>query len=310
MRFYITNIIKVFYLLDFMRAMLYNPRCDFLKSVEKLRDDINKVYFSYAKHLADTLYDYIIYSTLYELCNATTKCDISLKEVLGFSIWDIQSLMRKDHLKRLYIPAYLDVAEHIYFKGDWEYCYGGIQWGKAIRYAKLRPKVSDILFIDSIIDLQHNTGSLFSKGNPFFKPCSGDILEYLDRKTCITKDSELFSYLEIHAADFLNKEIRSLLFRFIQVYSGRYWREEHIGYFYSFSEHINFFINSRVCDECSKEIDLLMKYEPVKYSTTPTLYKICNSVDLQIEKYGYSFSDEDDDEREDREISTENKEAV
>lgn len=297
MRFYIEKIIKIFYLLDFMRAMLYKPTYMFLKSAEALRDDINEVYAKYTHNLANILYDYIIYAIVMELEHAPDKCDITPQEIAGYPTYKLYDYFTKRDMSSIYPKTFLKMALKVFESGDWEYAYGGWKWAKAVQYAINRPKMSDVLFIDSVVDLQHNTSSLFSKSNPFFHPCDRGIIGFLDNKTRIERENELFSYIYTHTADELNKELRLLGFRFLQVYSGREWSQEKIGDFYdSFDEHSIIYLNSRAWTGNISMLNSFFSYTPIKYSSELVEYSICSSSALNSIRYGYSVDGSNEEE--------------
>jgi hypothetical protein len=92
-------------------------------------------------------------------------------------------------------PMYaLEVMQEAFTKVRWgDPSFGGKKWGELAKTARKHGTVSDLVFIDSIIHLQHNSGTIFNKPI-FYKDELRDEYSYEKNGKCIRR---IDAYLEM-----------------------------------------------------------------------------------------------------------------
>lgn len=212
-----------FYLLMYMDLCMKKSEFDFSHSGLKLRHDIDELYKNYTKHFANIIYDYVVYACFREIRHAHDECSITPIRLCDFHPHYIYVCNVEELYREVEPNSFLRMCSHVFNNGYWPHSYGGKSWGQAADLALLYHKIPDVLFIDRIIDLQHNTGSMFSKENPLFVESDKRLNEFLTLKTEIIDEFELASYLIFESERRWNKQIKNLVFRFLTLYGSRHF---------------------------------------------------------------------------------------
>lgn len=219
----VLDLAQWFYLFMFMDLCMSNPMFSFSPSGERLRRDIREFYDKLCAKFAEALYNYIIYACCREMKHAEEFCSHTPMFILGKRTDTISRMGIRERIHRCDPVYVLRFSEHIFGSFEWNRSFGGEKWCKAAKLALQYGKISNVLFIDRIIDLQHNTGSLFSKDNPYFVGRDDSLKGFLTCKTMITDEFELATFLISESSLRWTREIRNIVYRFLILYGSKFY---------------------------------------------------------------------------------------
>jgi len=128
-------------------------------------------------HLAGAFFDYISLATFGEARHALRRADMYVKQInyipevsnKPVSIGRLASYKRSANFNpRLYLPVLVKLFNECNWEGRQNshtetYSFGGPKWGKIAEAGMLYGKIPDKVFIDHVVDLSHNGGSMFNK---------------------------------------------------------------------------------------------------------------------------------------------------
>lgn len=222
----IVDFIAMFYINELISFKLIEEGQTFIPSHAKFHEDFYKFKRFFDKKLAEILHDYIILASAMEISNAWYSCDESPYWFLGEKIYFLNEEKLGEKIHKLNLNAYYEMAEYIFGEAYWNDLFGGEKWYKAIKINELYGKIDDTMFCDAIIDLQHNTGSLLDKVNPYFKLKEDKkrLDKIIQRKALSTNFFYLFEFL-LENACVQNKRLRDIYWRFITLYISEYSSE-------------------------------------------------------------------------------------
>lgn len=271
--FYIVDFITMFYINELISLELMKEGTTFIPSHAKFHDDFYKFKNFFDAKLAQIFHDYIIFSATKELLEAWKYCEESPDYLLGEKIYFLSEKSIEDNIYKLDIRSFYKMAEYIYGKAHWEHLFGGKKWYKAIKINELYGKIQNSVFCDLIIDLQHNTGSLLNKKNPYFSVSGVEnkLRKIIDRKAKGKNFNNIFNFL-LESINIQDKRIFDIYWRFITLYLGNgnksYWLSELLYVFtYGDTHYQNEFFT----------------YKPVQYTGRYKKYNIKFSCDIQGE---------------------------
>lgn len=271
----IVDFIAMFYLNELISLVLTKEGTTFIHSHAKFHEDFFKFKKLFDGRLAEILRDYLILSSAKEILEAWENCDESPYYFLGKKIYFVRESILDNNIQNLNLKAYYEMAEYIFGKCYWSRLYGGEKWYKAIKILESYGKIDNSMFCDLIVDLQHNTGSILSKDNPYFT-FIGDILRLkhiIQRKADGLNFNNLFEFL-LEKSSIQDKRIFDIYWRFISLYITnenlkRYWLSLIQNCLYG--EH---YFRSQ-CE--------FFEYKPVQYIGNYKKYEIKFSDDIQNE---------------------------
>ena len=148
----------------------------------RLEDEIrefNAIHRKYTDRLAGAFFDYIALASFGEARHAPSqaKCYI-LQICYNWNRDDAQQNIHtrtESYKKALRFDPYrfLPVLSILFHDGQWKDAYGGKRWGDIAKAGMMYKEVSSTVFVDYVVDLSHNGGSMFNK-NILFQFYSGD----------------------------------------------------------------------------------------------------------------------------------------
>lgn len=230
-----------FYFLEALQAGLsmakiVNPEFQFRRSVEKLESDINETFENLTHTMALRIYVYLYAASLGEARHASDNCDTAIEEVDGVG----RSRVYNKALQ--YFPSDKNVNILLgIFSQNWNSNgFGGEAWLEIVEGMTLYGTITDAAFIDHTVDLEHNSGSVFTKD---------------------TDDEINFQCFGSYDANtlkgFLNWKFRSdILNEKKSSYSGRY--------------DVSFDVSSKIYNLMIRYSNIIAKIEAVNYCS-PTL---------------------------------------
>lgn len=268
-----------FYLNEFIYITLLKEKdTAYLHSHALFRQDFFSFHKQFAHKLAQAIYDYVIEASAYEITYSFQECDETIEYFLGRKIYftyenDYNHI--KNNINRLYLPSYFEIAEYLFGLGDcWSPCFGGKNWYKAITLCQNFGKVSDTEFVDQMIDLQHNTGTLFDKDTNIFSMFTKKrFQDFLNKKRRIVDEESLFSYLLYQYTGLKIYDFNEIYWRFITFYEPNSWSLE------DYKKEL--LINCKILGQ--RKVYSLMSYEPIEYTNEFRYYNLVMSYNMEDE---------------------------
>lgn len=272
-----------FYLNEFIYATLLKEKSTaYLHSHEHFRQDFFPFHKQFAHKLAQAIYDYVIEASVCELTHSWNNCDETIEYFLGNKIYftyeNGYSYIR-DNIYRLHLPSYFEIAEYLYgLEDSWVSYFGGKNWYRAITLCQNFGKVPDTEFVDQMIDLQHNTGTLFNKDTNIFSMFSGGLFQnFLNKKCRIVEEESLLSHLLYQYASQRIYDFNKIYWRFITLYGPSYWSNP-----WSLEDYQNDLLTKcRILGQ--RKVYSLMSYEPREYTNEFKSYNLVMSCDMEEE---------------------------
>jgi len=149
-----------FYALEYLLSELRRCRKRDL-AIERLLEKVEAEFEAYTYYLANAIYDYFCLTSFGEARHAEARV---LKG------WGLDCFPKNCTRNRAYKIAqrfdpqeFLPLLETV-FSGDWELGWGGDAWLNIVKLAMERNRLSNTVFIDRAINLEHGNGSCFDKG--------------------------------------------------------------------------------------------------------------------------------------------------
>lgn len=207
---------------DITTRMAQNKEVEFRHSAVRLLNDVNLLFGEVARNLAYRTFVYIWAACLGEARHAadTMAKDYFVEQLTQNHRGDVYSITRKFPPTPENVNSIIQV-----FSTEWRGSFGGKRWkhiAEALRFYEKDP----ITFIDHVIDLQHNTGTVFNKTESkdhlaFVCEYSGDLKIFLDYKfrcNILTED-----YFEHNGYDriLLSREVYLLVKRHNMIFYGK-----------------------------------------------------------------------------------------
>lgn len=173
-KFYVDDLVRLWYGLDALKQLVA-PHCHFgnhrhekfLKDVETLHNDLT------AK-MATAFKDYIAYAVMDEMEDSIYEAQYTSTSVLALrddmkkknrgtaTIWEV--FERRDYF------SILRTADVLFGENNtWARYFGGKAWSRIVRGFSYARHLNDAVFVDWVVDLQHNTGCFLNKRNPIFE---------------------------------------------------------------------------------------------------------------------------------------------
>lgn len=268
-----------FYLNEFIYITLLKEKdTAYLHSHERFRQDFFPFHKQFAHKLAQAIYDYVIETSACEITHSFQECDKTIEYFLGSKIYftyenDYSHI--RNNINRLYLPSYFEIAEYLFgLKDSWATYFGGKNWYKAITLCQNFGKVPDTEFVDQMIDLQHNTGTLFNKDTNIFSKLSGKLFQdFLNKKRIIVDEESLFSYLLCQYTGLKIYDFNEIYWRFITLYGPNSWSLE--------DYKKDLLINCKILGQ--RKVYSLMSYKPIEYTNEFRYYNFVMSCDMEDE---------------------------
>lgn len=256
----------------------------FVKELQELKDAVTP-------RLANYLYDYLIEAIAGECFHCKYECEKTLKPDAYNGTMS--------HSRYFDPRSFLEVMEKLFCDYEWHDCFGGKKWGTAIRYAKKYGKIPDPVFIDFVIDLQHNTGSILNKSldnigsMTAFQDFMYDMRNFLNKKTY----GDEMSLLDFRV--YVPREVKKLMERYVALYIDPSLHDEiyeRWGIAESRWKSYDFcLIGTRETWLAKEEIDAswecIKKYKGIKYE-----YVIKFHDDDIVDNLSFGYEGEDDDD--------------
>ena len=145
---------------DINRQIAKNPDFQFRHSVVRLIEDANFLYQEIAENLAERTFAYIWAACLGEARHASDTMSENrfIKQIKHTSRGDVFSVATKFAPTEQNIKAIIEV-----FSCGWRGSFGGKAWHNIAKSLLMRDEGA-AAFIDHVIDLEDNNGTVFSKG--------------------------------------------------------------------------------------------------------------------------------------------------
>lgn len=149
-----------FYLLEAMRAGLTRASDDvrWKHSFDKLESDIENKFQSMSASIALRLYVYVWAASLGEARHAADRCEYSINEICGKS----RNTIFSESLHYFPTDENIKTVKEC-FDQSWGGSFGGAAWYRIVSALSLYESAGHVTFIDHVIDLEHNTGSVMNK---------------------------------------------------------------------------------------------------------------------------------------------------
>ncbi len=173
-----------------------------------------------SSHMSLFFRDYLFMACLGESRHALRKTGQGL---MGFEGRDRSSIFKES---LLYAPDQqnLDALKFVFDLGGWGDSYGGQKWSNIVGLLMLYGKISDVLFVDGVVNVRHNGGLAFNKHEASL---------YMDFNYGEFNDSELIHYLDYRRATSLVLEASARYYSRYGFTTGRlsieYIREKGLG---------------------------------------------------------------------------------
>ncbi len=153
-----------FYFLEAMQAGLSmakatNPEISFRRSVEKLENDINETFEKLTHTMAFRIYVYLYSASLGEARHASDNCEMIVDQLDGYGRSTVYNRALNFFPNDENVQILTDVFAQSWNSGG----FGGRAWLEIVEGMKLYGKITDAAFIDHTVDLEHNSGSVFTK---------------------------------------------------------------------------------------------------------------------------------------------------
>jgi hypothetical protein len=157
-----------FYFLEAMSAGIASaksshPEFSFRRSVERLETDIEVAMSEISHNIALRLYAYLWMTLLGEARHADSMCKDYIKQLRNADRNTVYckslDFFPNDHNT--------EIITHIYTQKWSSGSFGGQAWLDIAEGMKMYGKVSHATFIDHAVDLEHNGGTVFSKGGSY-----------------------------------------------------------------------------------------------------------------------------------------------
>lgn len=161
---YTTTVMSVshfhdFYYLAALRAALADKTLAFSRAAEKLREDTEALWEDLVPNIALRTFIYLWSATLGEARNACEQAkDMFVVQLRGGHREEAYSQVT-------YFPPdrhNFDVLEAV-FSQPWRASFGGKAWLQIVKAMRMYGTVPDAAFIDHVVDIEHNNGTVFSK---------------------------------------------------------------------------------------------------------------------------------------------------
>lgn len=143
-------------------AKVANAELEYKHSFVRLENDITEEYNRLTKSIALRVYVYLWAAALGEARHADNRCDTRILDLDGRS----RSSIFSESLRYFPDDENVQIVLDIFHDENWwnSGCYGGKKWYEIVEAMALYGKVSDSAFIDHTVDLEHNGGCVFTKG--------------------------------------------------------------------------------------------------------------------------------------------------
>lgn len=273
------EVIAMFYINEYIYSKILQDKEEkFLHSHKKFVDDFLKFRAKFAHKLAQIFYDYIIFAAMEEMQNAYEECEFTPYKLLGTRCYTLNYSSIIERIQKLDLKSFFKMCENIYGNCYWNMSFGGMAWYDIIQICQQFGKIDDVLFCDKVIDMQHNTGSVLSKSNPYFQ-LRGNLRKLLDLKAYQTKEALLFRYLIDMISKTHNREVFNIYWRFGTLYLKNELKEEFLQCL-----KIQWHTNKRyyISEEYFPKF---IGYKPITYTGYYNSYEIVPSIDVLYEAY-------------------------
>jgi hypothetical protein len=177
-----------FYLIEAIKAEIgmaisAEPQLEFSHSINKLQEDIEEYCADLYPNMAMRIFVY-----LYAACAGEARHAQGVA-AQDFYYPEIPTSSRGDAFREIlkFAPSPENINALIeIFQQKWIGSFGGQKWLEIAKALKMYFEVSPVTFIDHVVDLQHNNGTVFSKGEAkyfeFYITYSGYFPQFLDDK--------------------------------------------------------------------------------------------------------------------------------
>jgi len=169
---------NTFYGLEYLKGLRTSPNNSAIlnKRIRDIRHDAENFQKDFSSNLAKTLHDYLCVISLGEARHATTKCvyvPAKIHHWLSIVNNTDTGTGGRDHLYNsashynpdLFLPELYDL-----FSNRWQIDnsshssnFGGWKWAEIVRKASLYGKMSNVMFVDMVINTAHNGSLCFDK---------------------------------------------------------------------------------------------------------------------------------------------------
>ena len=161
-----------FYALEGMKAELLRKMRDFqfVKSYEKLLADLEDYSSQYNKKLAEILFDHTVLCVQTELRHAKIECRYYIPNYYGDG-WYKNYTDKMCFASHIFNPLETLKAGYELFDEScypWEFEYGGDNWWNIANAGLMFNQISDVVFIDHVVDLSHNNDFYLMKETGLF----------------------------------------------------------------------------------------------------------------------------------------------
>lgn len=272
----IVDFISMFYLNELISLKLMGEGTTFIHSHVKFHEDFYKFKKFFDSKLAEILHDYIILASAMEITNSWQNCEETPYWFLGEKIYFLNEEDIAEKIHTLNLKSYYKMTKYIFGEAYWtDHLFGGEKWYKAVKIDESYGKIDNSIFCDTIVDLQHNTGSLLDKENPYFK-LSGDnsrLKKIIQKKASNTSFISLFEFL-LENTNTEDRKTFNIYRRFIILYLSDYERK--ILWLKILQDFI--------CSNRNHHHYEFFKYEPVQYEGEYREYEICDYIQKEYDE--------------------------
>ncbi len=173
----IVDCISTFYLLyDIINTDTSKMNPLLKRKVNSLNSELRFYFDRFSAQLARRLFDYLAVACYGEARYAREQCKSGV-----FPIFVPQGYSRGDAIEYAtkHDPfSYLEALELLFSKYKWDKAYGGKSWARVARLARKYGEISNIDFIDRVVNLTHNGGLVFDKNVLIAKQSASEYVAY------------------------------------------------------------------------------------------------------------------------------------
>lgn len=248
-----------FYALELIKGkMVVSPK-HFSRSWDKLWDDINNYSEQYNSKLANMFYDHIIKCVQCELRHCKNHSEFYIPNFYGdgwFKNYDDQMCYASfafNPTEILRAGKWLFDDNNNYWCYEDEVCeYGGEAWQDISEAGLEHGKVSDIIFIDHLIDLEHNNEVVLFKPTGLFMHTArfGTAIYYEMLKDKRYQDDDFIRKY----SGYLCQEVLQFISRYQYLSRDVLIPETDLV---KYRSHLDKF--------CEKSVELLLNYKPIRW---------------------------------------------
>lgn len=270
----IIYIVYLFYLLEEMYSYIISDTKSYYHSHEKFEQDFMDFRTKFHEKFKLMSFDYAMYVIMAEVIDSVEQCDMTFDRILGHNPSYISHMTLKKEYMRIDPKDVLTRASELFFDCEWTEQFGDYAWGDLCEFILNNyNSMSPLEYLDSLIDMQHNTDSVLTKHNPFWKTSEADVHRLTSMLNLKRKHMPWYNINNLckrPKSFILPLEMRKLMLRFVNLYESD-WNKDF--FYHTFWKTL--------MDWSPRQLEYgwseVFNYKPVKYTKEFKLGKLVSS---------------------------------